>query len=85
MAWSGAALPPRGFDPVLKPENRVPVLLGRGRALTSGSRLDLTRRDFLKLCSFMGAGAVATVYAADIKRVFAQVAQQNGGKVHLIW
>ncbi len=47
--------------------------------------MDLTRRDFLKLCSFMGAGAVATVYAADIKRVFAQVAQQNGGKVHLIW
>jgi hydrogenase small subunit len=43
------------------------------------------RRDFLKLCTFMGAGAVVTYYAADIRRVFAQTAEQNGGKVHLIW
>jgi len=43
------------------------------------------RRDFLKLCTYMGATAVATYYAAEIKRVFAQVAEQNGGSVHLIW
>ncbi len=39
----------------------------------------------MKLCTFMGAGAVVTYYAADIRRVFAQTAEQNGGKVHLIW
>ncbi len=43
------------------------------------------RRDFLKLCGFMGAAAVIGFYAGDIKEVFAQVAKQNGGKVHLIW
>jgi len=44
-----------------------------------------TRRDFLKLCTYMGAAAVVTYYAADIKKVFAQTAAQNGGKVHLVW
>ena len=43
------------------------------------------RRDFLKLCGFMGAAAVVSFYSGEIKEVFAQVAQQNGGKVHLIW
>lgn len=33
----------------------------------------------------MGAGAVISYYAADMKQVFAQAAEQNGGKVHLIW
>ena len=47
--------------------------------------MELNRRDFLKLCTFMGASAVATAYAGEIKRVFAQVAEQNGGSVHLIW
>ncbi len=43
------------------------------------------RRDFLKLCGFMGAAAVIGFYSGDIRQVFAQVAKQNGGKVHLIW
>jgi hydrogenase small subunit len=33
----------------------------------------------------MGAAAVVAFYSADIKEVFAQAAEQNGGKVHLIW
>lgn len=33
----------------------------------------------------MGAGAVVTYYAGEIKQVFAEVAQANGGKVHMIW
>jgi hydrogenase small subunit len=33
----------------------------------------------------MGAGAVVAYYSADIKQAIAQVAQQNGGNVHLIW
>jgi len=33
----------------------------------------------------MGATAVISFYSGDIRQVFAQVAQQNGGKVHLIW
>ena len=47
--------------------------------------LSLDRRDFLKLATFMGIGAVVTFYSLDIKRAFAQVAADNGGKVHLIW
>ncbi len=45
----------------------------------------VTRRDFLKLAMFMGATAVVGLYAGDIRKVFAQSAQQSGGKVHLIW
>jgi len=33
----------------------------------------------------MGVGAVVTLYSSEIKRVFGQVAEQNGGKIHLIW
>ncbi len=33
----------------------------------------------------MGAGAVVTLYASDIKRVFSQAAAAGGGKIHLIW
>ncbi len=33
----------------------------------------------------MGVGAVATLYSSEIKRVIGQVAQQAGGKIHLIW
>ena len=43
------------------------------------------RRDFLKLCAFMGVGAVVTLYSSEIKRVVAQVASEGGGKIHLIW
>lgn len=53
--------------------------------VTSQRSKFVTRRDFLKLCSFMGATAVATYFAGDIKQVFAEVAKQNSGKVHLIW
>src|SRR5208282_5611455 len=49
------------------------------------TRMEFERRDFLKLCTFMGAGAVVAYYSANIKQAIAQVAQQNGGKVHLIW
>jgi len=45
----------------------------------------LNRRDFLKLCAVMGAGTVAILYSPDIKRVFSEVAEQNGGKIHLVW
>ena len=44
-----------------------------------------SRRDFLKMAAFMGATAVISLYAGDINRVFAQAADQNGGKIHLIW
>ena len=47
--------------------------------------MDTNRRDFLKLCTYMGAATVATYYSRDIRRVFSQTAQQNGGKVHIIW
>jgi len=47
--------------------------------------MEFERRDFLKLCTFMGAGAVVAYYSANIKQAIAQVAQQNGGSVHLIW
>ena len=43
--------------------------------------MGLTRRDFLKLASVMGASLVISSYAGDIKKVFAQAK----GKVHLIW
>jgi len=46
---------------------------------------ELTRRDFLKLCALLGVGAVVTLYSSEIKRVVAQVAEQGGGKIHLIW
>lgn len=45
----------------------------------------MDRRDFLKLCALMGAGAVVTLYSSQIKRVIGQVAAQSGGKIHLIW
>jgi len=45
----------------------------------------MNRRDFLKLCAVMGAGAVVTLYSSEIKRVFGQVAANGGGKIHLIW
>ncbi|MGA2874610.1 MAG: hypothetical protein ABSE82_03630 [Nitrososphaerales archaeon] len=43
------------------------------------------RRDFLKLATYLGAATVATYYSNDIRRVFSQTAQQNGGKIHIIW
>ena len=43
------------------------------------------RRDFLKLCTYVGAASVVTYYSRDIRRVFSQAAQQNGGKIHLVW
>jgi hydrogenase small subunit len=46
---------------------------------------ELTRRDFLKLCALLGVGAVVTLYSSEIKRVVGQVAEQGGGKIHLIW
>jgi len=46
---------------------------------------ELSRRDFLKLCALLGVGAVVTLYSYEIKRVIAQVAEQGGGKIHLIW
>ena len=46
---------------------------------------EFNRRDFLKLCALMGVGAVVTLYASEIKRVIGQVAEQSGGKIHLIW
>ena len=46
---------------------------------------ELTRRDFLKLCAVLGVGAVVTLYSSEIKRVMGQVAEQSGGKIHLIW
>lgn len=46
---------------------------------------EINRRDFLKLCALLGVGAVVTLYSAEIKRVIGQVAEQNGGKIHLIW
>lgn len=45
----------------------------------------LNRRDFLKLATFMGVSAVITYYSGDIKSVFAETAQENGGKIHMIW
>jgi len=45
----------------------------------------LNRRDFLKLCAVLGAGTVAALYSFDIKRVFSEAAEQNGGKIHLVW
>jgi len=33
----------------------------------------------------MGAGAVVAYYSGEIKQVFAEVAQANGGKVHMVW
>jgi hydrogenase small subunit len=33
----------------------------------------------------MGVGAVVTLYSSEIKRVIGQVAEQGGGKIHLIW
>ena len=45
----------------------------------------MNRRDFLKLCAAMGVGAVVTLYSAEIKRVISQVAEQGGGKIHLVW
>jgi hydrogenase small subunit len=33
----------------------------------------------------MGVGAVVTLYSSEIKRVFGQVAEENSGKIHLIW
>jgi hydrogenase small subunit len=45
----------------------------------------LNRRNFLKMCAVMGAGTVVALYSFDIKRVLAEVAEQNGGKIHLIW
>ena len=47
------------------------------------TRLD--RRDFLKLCALIGIGAVVSLYSTQIKRVIGQVAEQGGGRVHLIW
>ena len=44
-----------------------------------------SRRDFLKMSAFLGVGAVVSLYAGEIRRVFAQSAQSNGGKIHLIW
>jgi len=46
---------------------------------------ELNRRDFLKLCALLGVGAVVTLYSSEIKRVIGQVAEQSGGKIHLIW
>jgi len=46
---------------------------------------ELTRRDFLKLCALLGVGAAITLYSSEIKRVIGQVAEQSGGKIHLIW
>ena len=37
------------------------------------------------MSAFLGAGAVVTLYGGEIKRVFAQTAQSNGGKIHIIW
>lgn len=45
----------------------------------------MNRRDFLKLCGVMGIGAVVAIYSSEIKRVIAEVAEQNNGKIHLIW
>jgi len=45
----------------------------------------MDRRDFLKLCAVMGVGTVVTLYSSEIKRVIGQVAEQGGGKIHLIW
>ncbi len=45
----------------------------------------ISRRDFLKLAAYMGATAVISYYAGDMKRVLAQAAPQNGGDAHLIW
>ena len=47
--------------------------------------MGVNRRDFLKLCALMGVGAVVTLYSSEIKRVIGQVAEQGGGKIHLIW
>ena len=44
-----------------------------------------SRRDFLKISAFLGAGAVVSLYGAEIKRVFAQSAESNAGKIHMIW
>jgi hydrogenase small subunit len=33
----------------------------------------------------MGVGAVVTIYSSEIKHVFAEAAEQTGGKIHLIW
>ena len=49
------------------------------------TKMEFERRDFLKLCTFMGAGAVVTYYSANIKQALAQVTEQSGGSVHLIW
>ena len=46
---------------------------------------DLNRRDFLKLCALMGVGAVVVLYSSEIKRVVGQIAEENGGRIHLIW
>jgi hydrogenase small subunit len=45
----------------------------------------LNRRDFLKLSALMGVGAVVSLYSLEIKRVIGQVAEESGGKIHLIW
>ena len=45
----------------------------------------MNRRDFLKLCAVMGVGAVVTLYSSEIKRVVGQIAEESGGKIHLIW
>ena len=46
---------------------------------------DLDRRDFLKLCALMGVGAVVALYSPQIRRVVGQIAEEGGGRIHLIW
>jgi NiFe hydrogenase small subunit HydA len=45
----------------------------------------VNRRNFLELCALMGVGAVVALYSSEMKRVIGQVAEESGGKVHLIW
>ena len=72
-------------------ENRVSPIYTPVSQQSHGIRVmktqveSVNRRDFLKLATFLGAGAVVAYYSGDIKRSFAQAAVQNNGKVHLIW
>jgi len=45
----------------------------------------LHRRDFLKLCTILGVETVIALYSPAIRRAIAEAAEQNGGRVHLIW
>ena len=52
----------------------------------SGKVQVLDRRDFLKLATFLGVGAVVTYYSGDIKRIVSQAASpDSSGAVHVIW